>query len=125
MTPKTALLLIAHGSSQPEANGDLHYVAQQLRARGRYAIVEASFLELAQPVIAEAAQHCVAQGAELVIMLPYFLSAGIHVRRDLAEIRERLAAQFPQVQFRLAEPLGRHPLLLGVIMDRADEAEPD
>jgi len=57
---KTALLLIAHGSRQHEANLDLHDLVEQLRARRAYAIVEASFLELAEPNILEGGKNCVA-----------------------------------------------------------------
>jgi sirohydrochlorin ferrochelatase len=121
---KTALLLIAHGSRQEEANADLHHVAAALRARGE-AIVKASFLELAEPDIEEAGRRCVSQGAERVILVPYFLSAGVHVRRDLSAARARLAERFPAVDVRLAEPLGRHPLLLDVVVQRAREAERD
>jgi sirohydrochlorin ferrochelatase len=119
---QTALLLIAHGSRQPEANADLHHVADGLRRRG-HAIVEASFLELAEPGIEEGGGRCVAQGAARVVLVPYFLSAGVHVRRDLSAARARLAERFPAVEFRLAEPLGRHPLLLDVVADRVREAE--
>jgi sirohydrochlorin ferrochelatase len=118
---KTALLLIAHGSRQEEANADLLHVAAQLRARG-WAVVEASFLELAEPSIEEGGVRCVEQGAERVVLVPYFLSAGVHVRRDLAEARAKLSGRFPAVEFRLAEPLGRHPLLLEVVAERAREA---
>src|SRR5438046_735636 len=105
---KTALLLIAHGSREPEANADLHALADQLRRDQAYLCVEAAFLELTKPGIEEGAWRCVVQGAERVILLPYFLSAGVHVCRDLTACRERLAAQFRQVDFRLAQPLGRH-----------------
>jgi sirohydrochlorin ferrochelatase len=116
-----ALLLIAHGSRQPEANADLVYVVEQLRRRGRK-VVEASYLELANPNIDEGGARCVIAGAKCVVLLPYFLSAGVHVLRDLTAARDRLAARFPGVEFRLAEPLGRHPLLLDVVTDRAREA---
>ena len=102
----TALLLIAHGSRQPEANDDLHHIAHQLTARG-HAIVIASFLELASPDIETGGQMCVERGAGQVILVPYFLSAGVHVRRDLTAARDRLSQRFPEVEFRLAEPLGR------------------
>jgi sirohydrochlorin ferrochelatase len=118
---KTALLLIAHGSRHEEANADLAHVVDGMRRRG-HAVVEASFLELAEPGIAEGGQRCVLQGAERVVLVPYFLSAGVHVRRDLTAARDALAARFPQVAFRLAEPLGRHPLLLDVVAERAHEA---
>jgi sirohydrochlorin ferrochelatase len=120
--PATALLLIAHGSRQEEANADLHHVVEALRGRGCYAVVEACFLELAAPDIDQGGARCVALGARQVILLPYFLSAGVHVRRDLTAARRRLAEAFPQVEFRLAEPLGRHPLLLEVVAERAEEA---
>src|SRR5271165_2095577 len=103
----TALLLIAHGSRHPEANADLDHVARGLAERG-HAIVIASFLELASPTIDEGGRMCVEHGAGRVVLTPYFLSAGVHVRRDLAEARDNLARRFPDVEFRLSEPLGRH-----------------
>ena len=121
---ETALLLIAHGSRQADANADLHHVVEGLRRRG-HAAVEAAFLELAEPDIDEGGARCAACGARRVVLLPYFLSAGVHVRRDLAAARDRLAARFPGVEFRLAEPLGRHPLLLDVVEERAREAVKD
>src|SRR5437016_1566740 len=116
--PHTALLLIAHGSRYEEANADLHCLVAQLREKGRYEVIEASFLELAEPGIVEGARRCVAQGATHVILLPYFLSAGVHVLRDLSEACRLLALQHPFIKFRLAEPLGRHPLLLELVMQR-------
>lgn len=119
----TAILLIAHGSREADANADLHHLVEALRHRGSYAIVEACFLELAAPDIDAGAARCIAGGAGRVVLLPYFLSAGVHVRRDLTEARTRLSERFPHVEFRLAEPLGRHPLLVDVVTDRAREAE--
>jgi sirohydrochlorin ferrochelatase len=115
-----ALLLIAHGSRSADANADLLHLAEQLR--GDYPVVVASYLELAPPTIDDGARECVARGASRVVLVPYFLSAGVHVRRDLTEARDRLAAEFPRVEFRLAEPLGRHHLLVEVVRQRVGEA---
>lgn len=120
--PRVALQLIAHGSRRPEANADLEYVAAKMRERGRYPVVQVSFLELAEPGIEAGGEACVAAGATQVVLLPYFLSAGVHFRDDLTAARDALAARFPAVRFVLAEPLGRHPLLLDVVEDRAREA---
>jgi sirohydrochlorin ferrochelatase len=117
----TALLLIAHGSRNAEANADLHHLAEGLRAQG-HAIVVPSYLELAEPTIAEGGRQCVFQGAGQVVLVPYFLSAGVHVRRDLTQAREELADRHAGVEFLLAEPLGKHPLLLTVVAERAREA---
>jgi sirohydrochlorin ferrochelatase len=120
---RTALLLIAHGSRRAEANADLEFVADKLRERGRYPVVQVSFLELAEPDIDAGGALCVTAGATDVILLPFFLSPGKHVVEDLTAARARLAVRFPTVRFALAEPLGRHPLLLNVVEDRAREAE--
>lgn len=119
---KKALLLVAHGSRQEEANADLYHVVADMKLRGQFAIVEAAFLEFAEPNIEEGGRRCVALGAEQVVLLPYFLSSGVHVQRDLVAICKRLTDLFPHVIFRLAEPLGRHPLLLDVVAERAAEA---
>lgn len=118
----TALLLIAHGSREPAANADLHRLADELRATGRYAAVGAAFLELAEPDIDGGGAACVEGGAGRVVLVPYFLSAGVHVRRDLTAARERLAGRFAGVEFRLAEPLGPHPLLTEIVVQRAADA---
>lgn len=121
--PTTALLLIAHGSRQDEANADLNHAVAALRSSAGYAAVEAAFLELAEPNIDNGAARCVALGVSRVILLPYFLSPGIHVRRDLVAAQRRLGERHSGVEFRLAEPMGRHPLLLQVLSERASEAE--
>lgn len=119
---QTALLLIAHGSRVADANADLEHLAAVLRARGEFAVVQPSYLELCEPGIVAGGRLCVAAGAIRVVMLPYFLSAGSHVREDLTAARDELAKRHPEVEFVLAEPLGRHPLLAEVVAERAREA---
>lgn len=120
--PRTALLLIAHGSRRAEANADLDFLAGELRRRGGFSHVQVSYLELAEPTIATGGAACVAAGADAVVLLPYFLSPGVHVTEDLTAARSDLAARFPGVTFRLAPPLGRHPLLADIVIQRAGEA---
>lgn len=119
---RAALLLIAHGSRRPSANADLFAIADVLREQRHYPIVEPSFLELCEPSMEQGARKCVELGAERVILVPYFLSAGTHVRRDLKAFRDRMSAELPTATFVLAEPMGRHPLLLEIIRQRAEEA---
>jgi sirohydrochlorin ferrochelatase len=116
----TALLLIAHGSRESAANDDLRQLADELRATGRYGEVVAAFLELAEPDIDAGGAACVTAGAGKVALVPYFLSAGVHVRRDLTAARDRLAAKFAGIEFGLAEPLGPHPLLTRIVIERAE-----
>lgn len=117
----TAVLLIAHGSRRAEANDDLVQLANLVSDRGRYQIVEVSYLELAEPSISQGGRNCVDRGARLVLMMPYFLSAGVHVVNDLQAMRSDLATQFPQVEFVLCPHLGLHPLMAEIVLDRLTE----
>ena len=117
----TALLLIAHGSRSAAANQDLATMAESLRLEG-FSKVEISYLELAPPNILEGGSACLTPGITTVLMLPYFLSAGIHVQRDLEEARVALAQANPEIQFLLAKPLGPHPELLQLLKWRGMEA---
>jgi sirohydrochlorin ferrochelatase len=118
----TALLLIAHGSRRPEANADLEHLAERMRAGGEYHHVQPAYLELCEPGIVAGGERCVAAGARRVVLLPYFLSAGVHVVEDLAAARDELTRRHPHVAFVLAEPLGRHPLLAQIVLERARQA---
>jgi sirohydrochlorin ferrochelatase len=123
MLMTTAVLLIAHGSRRAEANHDLIVIADRLRDQGEYSIVVASYLELADPSIPDGARQCVEAGANRVLMMPYFLSAGSHVTRDLERFRNEAAAEFESVTFDLCPPLGLHPLMLDIINDRLSEGD--
>ncbi|MGC1723305.1 MAG: CbiX/SirB N-terminal domain-containing protein [Isosphaeraceae bacterium] len=120
---QTAVLLIAHGSRQQAANDDLHALAARISAQGEYPIVEACFLELAEPDIATGGSRCAARGATRVLMVPYLLSAGVHLLRDLTRAREELSRCHPGVKFRLGPPLGPHPLLDALVAARIGELE--
>jgi sirohydrochlorin ferrochelatase len=122
-TDQTAVLLIAHGSRHESANDDLRELAGRLTAAGTYPIVEPCFLELAEPGIAAGGGRCVARGASRVLMIPYFLSAGVHLLRDLTAARDELSRSHPQVEFRLGPPLGPHPLLDQLVAARARDLE--
>ena len=51
-----------------------------------------------------------------MVLVPYFLSPGIHVRQDLKEFRNMLAERHPVAQFLLAKPLGRHEALIDLVV---------
>ncbi len=117
-----SLLLIAHGSRRPEANDDLRALAAIVADKPDIGRVQVSYLELAEPTIAEGARLLVEGGAGDVVMVPYFLSPGVHVREDLTEALAELSAAYPGTRFTLGEHLGRHPLLARIVEERVAEA---
>ena len=112
--PKTALLVMVHGSPRPVANTDMFRVVEEVRARNVFDHVEVGFMECNTPTIPEAIDTCLAAGAERVVAVPYFLHTGTHVADDLPTLLEEAAAQHPHVQFQMGRYLGTSPLLTGI-----------
>jgi len=123
--PTTAVLLIAHGSRHAPANDDLRRMAERVAESALHPIVEPAFLELAHPDIAAAGTRCVELGASRVLMIPYFLAAGVHLLRDLTAARDALITRHPGVEFRLGPPLGPDPLLERLVAERIDQLDGD
>jgi sirohydrochlorin ferrochelatase len=119
-----AVLLIAHGSRRAEANYDLVQLAELLIEKHDYKIVEVAYLELTTPTILEGGRACAACGASKVLMLPYFLSAGVHVVTDLKEFQQQLTDEFPHIEFILCPHLGLHPLMAEIVVARLREGDP-
>jgi sirohydrochlorin ferrochelatase len=63
----------------------------------------------------------VSRGAREMVVLPYFLTLGIHLQRDLPVLVKDLAAKY-QVPIRVTPPLDGHAGLEKILVDRAQEA---
>jgi len=118
----TAILLFAHGSSVGEANGGVHELARQIEQTGPYKYVRAAFLELAQPNLSAAVGQAVDAGFRRVIVIPYFLTLGIHLQRDLPNLLAMEKSKHPEIEIEAGESLEGHPLMPSLILGRIQEA---
>ncbi len=118
---KTAILLMAHGSRIPEANDAVHAIAGMVQELTGIEIVEISFREQHPPNIQQGIDACVARGAERVLLIPYFLFVGAHVREDLPEEMAEGKRRYPAVEFAMGGHLGAHPKLAEIVAERIDE----
>ena len=105
-TKPRGLLLFAHGARDPRWALPFEDVARRIRARDGGLVVELSFLEFMAPTLREAGDRLAAAGCGRVDVIPLFLGAGGHVRKDLPELMQALAAAHPGVQWRLQKAIG-------------------
>lgn len=117
-----AVVVFAHGSSVEAANAGVRTLTAELGRRGAYSLIETAFLELAQPDLPAAVACLCARGATRIVIVPFFLTLGIHLRRDLPGIVDGLRLIHPDVEFEIAPPLEGHPSLVDVMLGRAEEA---
>ncbi len=114
---RTGLLVVGHGSRRAEANETLRAVAALVAARGSFHAVGPAFLELASPTIPEGYADMVAAGCDEVVVHPYFLYPGNHSTLDIPAA----LASCTDVPWVVTEPLGVHPALVDVVLDRVRE----
>lgn len=116
-----ALLIIAHGSRRQASNQEVIALAEQLRAHQQkdYDLVEAAFLELAEPSIPEGVANCVRQGANEVIVFPYFLNSGRHVTEDIPEILNEVRPHYSDVCIVLSQHIGASPAMPDLVLQTA------
>ncbi len=116
---RAALLLIGHGSRIGAANRLLRTLARDLRAVFSGRVVEVGYLEAVSPDIQAGIELCVARGARRIVLVPYFLYLGGHVRRDLPKAAARARRRHPGLLIRIAAHLGHDRRLLAIVADRA------
>ncbi len=117
----TAFIVFAHGSRIESANLAVREVARQMADSGSHT-VEAAFLELGQPDLAGATERLVAHGATRIIVIPYFLTLGTHLHRDLPRLVEDVSRRHQNIEMQVTSPLDGHPALVEALLDRATEA---
>ncbi len=100
------VVLAGHGSRAEEANDSLALLAQGLAAELELP-VHTGYLEMAEPTIPQALRAAAAGGARRIVLVPYFLSPGMHVRRDLVAIVDEARRELG-VPIVLSDFLGAH-----------------
>jgi sirohydrochlorin ferrochelatase len=105
-----------------EANQGVHELARQVEAGGPYGYVRAAFLDGGQPDLLGGAQEAVEAGIERLIVIPYFLTVGLHLRRDLPKLVAAAQEKYPHLEITVGLSLEGHSLMPSIILSRVQEA---
>jgi sirohydrochlorin ferrochelatase len=118
--PRSALLVIAHGSPRAAANDDLYRVLEECRSRGAYTIVQEAFLECNDPAIPAAIALCAESGAKAIVAVPYFLHTGKHEANDIPTLLEEAMVAYPAIRFRMGRNIGSYPEMTDILLKRLE-----
>jgi sirohydrochlorin ferrochelatase len=114
------LLLIARGTSDPDANGDAHKVARLLGEWVGAPFVHTAFTGVTNPRVADGLDVFARLGHRRMAVAFWFLCTGVLVERARADIAAFSAATCVEVVD--AGYLGPDPRLVPAIVERYDEA---
>jgi sirohydrochlorin cobaltochelatase len=117
----TTVVLVGRGASDPDANAELFKVARLMDEGRGLGGVEGSFISLAAPGVPAALERARLLGAKRVVVLPYFLFAGVLPTRVHDQAME-WAAGHPELDVRVAGVIGASDELADLVIERAAEA---
>ena len=115
------VLLIGHGSSDKNAHDAFMHLAETITPQ--YRTLQPCFLELDWPNIEEGISRVVAKCPKVILMMPYFLHKGVHIKRDVVN---EVEAALEKTNFKnalMARHLGVDETLVRLIIERAAEVE--
>ncbi len=101
------LILLAHGSKDPLWAKPMKDLLARLESMhpGRAYL---AYLQFSQPFLADVLKEAASQGADLIRVLPVFLSSGGHVQRDVAPLIQQAVEKY-STRIELLPAIGETP----------------
>ena len=118
---KKALLVVAHGSRKKVSNIEIHQLANNISLKSEvFDIVEACFLEIAAPSIQDGIQSCIENDVSEILIMPYFLAAGMHVIVDIPTIVDKERLKHKGVTIKSLPYFGSSPVIVDILKTLAE-----
>jgi precorrin-8X/cobalt-precorrin-8 methylmutase len=119
----TGLIIIGHGSKLPHNMETLEKLADILKNRSKFNIVEIAFMTRNKPEIPDVIEKVAKQGIEKIVLIPTFLAHGVHTKQEIPEIlklkQEEAALKAQGVELIYGEPLGSDERIAEIIEEKA------
>ncbi len=113
-TREVGVLVVAVGSSRPQANARTATLAEALQDGTDWAGTQVAYATGPHPSVRDGIALLRQSGARRVVLAPWFIAPG--------RITDRVAAIAETDGLVMAAPLGAHPLVAATVLDRFDAA---
>ena len=115
------VLIIGHGSKDPNAQMSLNYVIDGLKEN--YRNVNRCWLEIEQPDIFEGIRMCEKDDPKILVIVFYFLHEGAHVKTDINNDLLPALKKSKIKNVYITKHLGTDEKMIDLIVERAKEVE--
>ena len=122
-TPKkdVDVLIIGHGSKDPNAKLSIQYVVDGLTST--YRNVDHCFLEIEEPNIQQGISKYEKKSPKVLVIVFYFLHEGAHVKRDIYEDLNPALEKSNFEKVLITKHIGTDEKMIDLIIERAKEVE--
>lgn len=119
---KIGIIILGHGSKLHKANGLISKVARIIKKEIAGNIVEPSYLQFHQPNLSESIKKVVEKGCKKIIIVPFFLFSGNHVKRDIPQAIKKEMDRYPDCTFVFTESMGEDGRIVDIVLQKINEA---
>ncbi|HUU48236.1 MAG TPA: CbiX/SirB N-terminal domain-containing protein [Nitrosopumilaceae archaeon] len=115
------VMIIGHGSKDPNAQMSINYVVNGLKEK--YRNVSRCFLEIEQPDIFDGVKNCEKNNPQILVVVFYFLHEGAHVKTDINNDLKPALEKSNLKKVFITKHLGTDEKMIDLIIERAKEVE--
>ena len=118
---KIDVLVIGHGSLDPNAKISIKYVTDGLSKS--YRNVDFCFLEIEEPNIEQGVERCKKRDPDVLVIVFYFLHEGAHVKTDINTDLKPALEKYDLKKVLITKHIGVDEKMIDLIIERAREVE--
>lgn len=120
------LILIGHGSKLPHNQENLEKLAEILRNRSGFKLVEIAFMIRNTPTIPDAIDALAKQKVSKIVLVPVFLAPGVHTTQEIPEmieVKNQESQLFKKgIKLFYGEPIGADECIAVILEEKALKA---
>jgi sirohydrochlorin cobaltochelatase len=110
-----AVVLLGHGSKSQEAKEDFEFIVKLTQEKLAIDNVFGAHMEIAEPSLEDVISKISETELNRVIIIPYFLYKGNHIKFDIPKKIAKLEQMYPNLSFEFGTPIGKDPFMADLL----------
>lgn len=115
---KKGLIVLAHGSKVAETDAIMTQYVEAIQKNVPFEHVEKAYLQMMSPGLAEAVAKLYKEDVKDIVVFPFFLFNGNHIKEDIPAELDALKAEYADINFTFMSNIGYEPKLAEIVADR-------
>lgn len=115
---RIGIVILGHGSKRKVANKQIAEVINQIKPRLISTKIVPAYLQFCRPTLKESVRLLVKRDCKTIIVVPFFLFMGNHVKRDIPKAIKNETIKYPELEFIYAESLGKDTRIAEIVLGR-------
>lgn len=114
-------IIVAHGSREPDVESCVTRIVEEFKSRLGTPYVETAYLMSTKNRIEVGLKRLIHLGVSEVLVVPFFLFDGIHMKQTIPDELDRLAAMHPNITIKLGRSLCADLRMVDILVARVNE----